>query len=296
MHLVRAAALAALGWILFGPSQLPPGLRVRGAETGGEYQGDDWSAPNTARAQARRRSRLRRRRGPAITPAYRRMRARWHERAPAGVRRRWEAELPPPLVLAPVHQRRRFRAVPDEEGRFDTEAMAQIQKALAYRGDGSNVPIHPRLAELVYRAVRRFDAPYVHVISGYRPARATSRHAQGRAIDLVLPGVPDRRLAAFLRQQGFVGVGVYPLSGFVHVDVRARSFYWVDRSGPGQAQRLRPSRRSEIARNDARAARRGEEPVPDLVLDGEVAGALPAESPALSVASGASGATEALDE
>jgi hypothetical protein len=32
-----------------------------------------------------------------------------------------------------------------------------------------------------------------------------------------------------------VGVGFYPTSGFVHLDVRkGPSFYWVDRSGPGK--------------------------------------------------------------
>lgn len=203
------------------------------------------------------------------------MRARWHERAPAGLLRRWEEEDPLPLVFAPVHQRRRFRAVPDEHGSFDSEAMAHVQKALAYRQDGSNRPIHPRLVELVYRAVRRFRAPYVHVVSGYRPARATSRHAQGRAIDFVLPGVRDRRLAAYLRRQGFVGVGVYPTSGFVHLDVRAQSFYWIDRSAPGQAQRLRAVRRRETYRNDAAARRRGELPVADLAPD---APALPTDA------------------
>ena len=34
---------------------------------------------------------------------------------------------------------------------------------------------------------------------------------------------------------GFVGVGVYPVSGFVHLDVRERSYFWVDTSGPRHA-------------------------------------------------------------
>lgn len=32
-----------------------------------------------------------------------------------------------------------------------------------------------------------------------------------------------------------MGVGYYPRSTFVHLDVRDRSAYWVDRSRPGQA-------------------------------------------------------------
>ena len=38
---------------------------------------------------------------------------------------------------------------------------------------------------------------------------------------------------------GFAGVGVYPTSGFVHVDVRDRSWFWIDKSGPGRKNRAR---------------------------------------------------------
>jgi len=145
----------------------------------------------------------------------------------------------------------------------DPDELALAREALAYRKDGSSAPIHPRLLELVYRAVLHFEAPYVHVISGYRPTRRTSRHAQGRAIDLVLPGVSDRRLARFLSEQGFVGVGIYPKSGFVHLDVRAQSYFWIDRSAPGRRQRLRRILVDHGHRMDVAARRRGEERVPD---------------------------------
>lgn len=216
-----------------------------------------------------RRGRSRPARRPRLTPAQRRQIQRWHRRATAAQVRTWSRLAPPPLVFLPLGGAPRVTLVPDgDEGGFDADDLALAQQALATR-DGVTREIHPRLVELVYRAVRQFRAPYVHVVSGYRDGRASSRHAQGRALDFVLPGVSDRRLAAWLRPQGFVGVGIYPTSGFVHLDVRARSYFWSDASGPGQRNRERRMLASASSRYDAAARRRGIEPTPDLEVSGE---------------------------
>ncbi len=204
-----------------------------------------------------------------VRPAYRRMRARWHRAAPAGLRRRWLAEDPHPMVLRPSHRRERYTLIPDAEGRFGEEALRQAREAFRYRRDNETTDVHPRLLEVAYRAVQRFRAPWVTIVSGFRTTRATSRHNQGRAMDIVLPGVSDRRLAAYLRQQGFVGVGIYTQSGFTHLDVRERSYFWIDHSLPGRRSRARPIMRRETWRQDSRARRRGEVAVPDLVIEGE---------------------------
>lgn len=237
----------------------------------------------TADAQTRshrHRSRSRAR-APRLTPAQRRQIQRWHARASTAEVRAWSRREPPPLVLLPLRGRARVTLAPaSDEGGFDADDLALAQQALATR-DGATREIHPRLIELVYRAVRHFRVPYVHVISGYREGRATSRHAQGRALDFVLPGVSDRRLSAWLRPQGFVGVGIYPTSGFVHLDVRARSYFWSDSSGPDQPNRERPMLATATSRYDAAARRGGAVPTPDL--DVSAAGGEPAgESAALS--------------
>lgn len=181
--------------------------------------------------------------------------------------RTWLREEPPPLVFLPTHGQARITLSPaGDEGGFDADDLALAARALGTR-EGATHEVHPRLVELVYRAVRQFRVPYVHVVSGYRDGRATSRHTQGRAVDFALPGVSDRRLAAYLRPQGFVGVGIYPVSGFVHLDVRARSHFWSDSSGPSQPARERPMLRSQTARFDAAARRRGVESVPDAVIE-----------------------------
>jgi uncharacterized protein YcbK (DUF882 family) len=198
-----------------------------------------------------------------LTPTYRRLRAAWHMAPPPAVRKRWLAEETPPMVIKPVHANVSFEVRPDpESGTFGEEAQEAARAAFHWKADGSEHPIDDRLLDLMYRAVKRYKAPYVHLVSGYRNrnGRSSSRHNQGRAADIVLPGVGDAQLAAFFRRQGFVGVGYYPISGFTHIDVRERSYYWVDRSGPGQRSRERSIRNQDVALNDAKARKRGERP------------------------------------
>lgn len=210
------------------------------------------------------RTRTRRRpRRPRLSAAQRRAIRRRHERAPRSVVAAWLRHDPPPLVLRPVRGEVGSLTPASSEGGFDTVALAAAARALAHHEDGSEHPIEPRLIELVYQAARHFRAPYVIVISGYRPGRASSRHAHGRAIDLVLPGVPDRRLASWARRLGYVGVGIYPVSGFVHLDVRERSYFWSDASGPGEPHRERAILRTTWARADRDARRAGFEPTSD---------------------------------
>jgi hypothetical protein len=212
------------------------------------------SRPAGVRARRGRRARP-----PVVSARYRRMRARWHRAAPPEARRRWESQAPrPPLVLVPVGGGESVSLVPlRDDGGFDAEALARAATALAARRSGATHPIEPALLDRVYRAQRRFRAPFVHVISGFREDRATSRHTQGRAMDIVLPGVRDAVLAAYLRGEGFSGVGTYAVSGFVHVDVRRRSYFWVDGTAPGRRSRARGVLARQAAAADARALARG---------------------------------------
>lgn len=195
---------------------------------------------------------------------YRRMARRWHRPASRALRRAYEQADPPPLLLRPIWMERTFRLEPqDEQGGFSEDALRTAARALASKDGGDTVPIHPRLVELLYDAMRHFDSPFVWVISGYREEGGDSRHTRGRAVDIVLPGVEDRALARHLSWQGFVGVGYYPNSGFVHVDVREHSYFWIDRSLPGRRSRHRPILRGRAAKADRRARRRGIEPAVD---------------------------------
>jgi hypothetical protein len=112
-----------------------------------------------------------------------------------------------------------------------------------------------------------------------RSRSRASASCRGRAIDLVVPGASDEEVAKFAREQGFVGVGVYPVSGFLHVDVRERSYFWVDKSGPGKRSRTRGILTDVAAKSDAAAIARGEKAIGPFVVASDVDAALAKSAP-----------------
>jgi hypothetical protein len=91
--------------------------------------------------------------------------------------------------------------------------------------------MEPRLVAMIIAAATRFRSDVVHVVSGFRHPKYNlilrkkgrqvardSHHSHGTAIDFFLPGVPTATLEAWARAQRLGGVGLYPQSGFVHMD------------------------------------------------------------------------------
>jgi uncharacterized protein YcbK (DUF882 family) len=148
----------------------------------------------------------------------------------------------------------------DERGGFSAEDLDRAAHVMREPSSGNEHPVDPRLLDAIYRLEAHFHAHEIRIISGYRTPRggATSNHGKGRAMDLVVPGASDEEVAKFAREQGFAGVGIYPVSGFVHVDVRERSYFWVDTSGPGKRSRIRGILADLAQKSDAAAATRGE--------------------------------------
>jgi uncharacterized protein YcbK (DUF882 family) len=159
-----------------------------------------------------------------------------------------------------------------ERGGFSAPDLDHAAHVLREASTGNEHPIDPRVLDLVYRLEVHFQAPEIRIISGYRTPRHGSRsnHGKGRAIDLVVPGASDEDVARFAREQGFVGVGVYPVSGFVHIDVRERSFFWVDSSGPGKRNRTRGILADLAAQSDQKALARGERSVGPFNIGNDV--------------------------
>lgn len=106
---------------------------------------------------------------------------------------------------------------------------------------------HPRLARLLAHLSDHFGGRPITLISGFRAAggytRLTSRHVEGRATDIRIAGVGNRRLWEYCRSLGQTGCGYYPRSTFVHVDARPRNAQWVDWSRPGKRRRYGTLRR-----------------------------------------------------
>lgn len=108
-------------------------------------------------------------------------------------------------------------------------------------------PMHPRLIEIVARVSEAFGRETVSVVSGFRapPFGAPhSKHFHGRAMDLRLPGVSSKKIAAWVwKNFRGVGVGQYPKQDFVHIDVRDVDVRWVDTSEHGESAHARYSGR-----------------------------------------------------
>jgi uncharacterized protein YcbK (DUF882 family) len=162
-----------------------------------------------------------------------------------------------------------------DDGDFASVDLDRASHLLRCAG-GQEYPVDPRTLALLYRIQTRFDVSEIRVVSGYRVPRAgsNSNHGKGRAVDLIVPGIPDAEVASFARGLGFVGVGVYPASQFVHVDVRPRSYFWVDFSGPHSRNRERRILGDLAMKSDADALAIGRTPVEPFAIGADVDAAL----------------------
>jgi len=163
------------------------------------------------------------------------------------------------LVLEVLNTEERLELAPvRDDGGWTEDDLERANHALRDPRNNQERAIEPRLLDLAYRVQVHFQARVLRIVSAYR--RGVSKHGKGRAIDIVVPGVRDEEVARFARSFGFVGVGLYPRSGFVHLDTRPRSYFWVDSSGPGQKSRMSQVFGKIGEEADARALERGETP------------------------------------
>jgi uncharacterized protein YcbK (DUF882 family) len=146
---------------------------------------------------------------------------------------------------------RKVRLV-DDRGRVRRPALRELAALLRPRNSHRSKEPHPRLVRLLARVSDHFGGRPIHIVSGYRRpggnTRATSRHVAAQAIDFRIPGVPLAALRDYCARLDHVGVGYYPRSNFVHLDVRRSGARWTDLAGPGETAR--------IERADARTAQR----------------------------------------
>lgn len=152
----------------------------------------------------------------------------------AGASRSALAALPArELSFHSIHTGETLTAVYWQDDRFVPDGLAQLDYILRDYRTGEVRPIAPGLLDLVHelKQAMSFEQP-IGVISGYRSpatnamlaARSkgvakNSYHLRGMAVDIRMPGRPlaELRDAALRLRRG--GVGYYPKSDFVHVDV-----------------------------------------------------------------------------
>ncbi|MBW0152708.1 MAG: DUF882 domain-containing protein [Phenylobacterium sp.] len=137
------------------------------------------------------------------------------------------------LSVLNLHTGERLAATYWEAGAYVKDALAGLAKVLRDHRTGETHDMAPGLLDLVASLQAEFAAQPVQVISAYRSPRTNealrqsggggvakrSLHMDGLAMDIRMPGVDLARLrdAAWRLQAG--GVGYYPGSDFVHVDV-----------------------------------------------------------------------------
>jgi uncharacterized protein YcbK (DUF882 family) len=154
--------------------------------------------------------------------------------------RRWGKPRRPGVasLYRPWSKERRQVRLVDVRGRIRPDAVRALRHLLRPKDSARRRSPAPRLLQLLARVSDRFGGRPIHLISGVRlpggSTNPTSRHVTGHAIDFRIPGVPLEELRDFCARFERVGVGFYPQSGFVHLDVRERSARWTDTSGPGE--------------------------------------------------------------
>ncbi len=109
------------------------------------------------------------------------------------------------------------------------------------------------LVEILQR-VRSHFGKAVSVTSAYRTAShnksvngaTSSYHMKGQAADFTVTGVPNREVAKYLQGIGAKGIGLYNYTGgFVHVDTRAKQYYWQQDARNGKSYGVSTFRRME---------------------------------------------------
>jgi uncharacterized protein YcbK (DUF882 family) len=129
------------------------------------------------------------------------------------------------------------------DGSFDDETLAMLDELFRCTATNEVRAVNAKLYEHLSRIHDQYGGKPVELVSGFRYAeRSSSRHFHASAMDVRVPGVSAYELQKFagtLDQgkdgpDGGLGIGIYPASGFVHIDFRAPgepSFRWTDWSG-----------------------------------------------------------------
>lgn len=147
-----------------------------------------------------------------------------------------------PVELFHVNRRETLKLqIADNRGRPVRGAQKRVERFLRCHYTNKQFRMNPRLTRLLYETGRRYPGRRLEVVSGYRHPKVAknprSPHMKGLACDFRVAGISNTELRDYLRRTfKNIGVGYYPNSSFVHLDVRSGpSAFWIDYSGPGES-------------------------------------------------------------
>ncbi|HEY5926784.1 MAG TPA: DUF882 domain-containing protein [Kofleriaceae bacterium] len=145
------------------------------------------------------------------------------------------------------------------DGNFNDAALAQLDELFRCTRSGATRAVRAELYEHLSRFYDRFEGKRIDLVSGFRfTERNSSRHFHASAMDIRIKGVSINEMYRYAESLdgGGLGIGIYPVSNFVHVDFRAPgepSYRWTDTTGPGQGngkskKKKKPPHRTQPAR------------------------------------------------
>lgn len=151
---------------------------------------------------------------------------------PAGLRP-WVDAAPRQIALHNLHTEEKLQAVYWENGTYVPDALEALNRVLRDHRTGEVAPMNVQLFDMLTDLHRKTETTAAfQVISGYRSPTSNrllsersgevakrSLHMDGKAMDIYLEDVALEHLRAAALDLKRGGVGYYPDSRFVHVDV-----------------------------------------------------------------------------
>lgn len=143
------------------------------------------------------------------------------------------------LSLYNTHTRESLDVCYFAQGQYLSKSLKKIDYIFRDHRTEETKSIHKGLLNLLNSVSRTFDQPVrFHVVSGYRSPETNailrrrsryvakySLHMQGEAVDIRIPGFDTRWLRNICMKLQAGGVGYYPKSDFVHLDI-GNVRYW----------------------------------------------------------------------
>ena len=137
------------------------------------------------------------------------------------------------VALYNTHTGESVKAVYWFRGHYLPEAMSAVDRVLRDHRTDEIKPIDPQLLDLLHAISEELECSHpFYVISAYRSPTTNaflrfmsrrvaehSLHMDGKAVDLRIPGWGSHTVRRVARELRMGGVGYYPRSNFVHVDV-----------------------------------------------------------------------------
>jgi uncharacterized protein YcbK (DUF882 family) len=131
------------------------------------------------------------------------------------------------------HTEESLKTIYCEHGRYLPVSLDGVNYILRDHRTGEVKPIDPRILDLLFRIRMKIKTQdSFHIISGYRSPKTNallrkngrgvakrSFHMLGKAVDVRLPNVSVSFLRDIAAELGGGGVGYYPRSNFIHLDL-----------------------------------------------------------------------------